>query len=109
MITFFRDRGLWLSAIVLILVAISLAQGAISYTLAFGPLWGFLPRDPSNIATVLLTLRLALVAALVLIWTLKRKRALFRTIIFANALFTLALIVHTTALLPCCSGLLRKP
>jgi hypothetical protein len=99
MITFFRDRGLWLSAIVLIMVAISLAQGAISYTLAFGPLWGFLPRDPSNIATVLLTLRLALVAALVLIWTLKRKRALFRTIIFANALFTLALIVHTTALI----------
>ena len=99
MITFFRDRGLWLAAIVLIMVAISLAQGAISYTLAFGPLWGFLPRDPSNIATVLLTLRLALVAALVLIWTLKRKRALFRTIIFANALFTLALIVHTTALI----------
>jgi hypothetical protein len=99
MITFFRDRSLWLAAIVLIMVAISLAQGAISYTLAFGPLSGFLPRDPSNIATVLLTLRLALVAALVLIWTLKRKRALFRTIIFANALFTLALIVHTTALI----------
>lgn len=97
--TFFRDRGFSLAAVVLIMVAICLAQGAISYTLAFGPLWGFLPRDPANIASVLLTLRLALVAALVLFWTLKRKHALFRAIIITNALFTLALIVHTTALI----------
>ena len=99
MTTFFRDRGLSLAAVVLILLAISVAQGAISHTLAFGPLWGFLPRDPSAIATVLLTLRSGLVAVLVLLWILKRKHALFRAIIVANTLFTGALMVHTNALI----------
>ena len=34
--SFFRDRGLWLAAVVLIMFAISLAQGGISYTMTFG-------------------------------------------------------------------------
>ena len=97
--TFFRDRGVWLATVVLVMFAISLLQGAISYTLAFGPLWGLLPRDPSVLATVLLTLRSGLVAVIVLLWALKRKHALFLTVILANAAFTLALMVHTIALL----------
>lgn len=99
MMTFFRDRGVWLATVVLVMFAISLLQGAISYTLAFGPLWGLLPRDPSVLATVLLTLRSGLVAVIVLLWALKRKHALFLTVILANAAFTLALMVHTIALL----------
>jgi hypothetical protein len=47
---FFRERGLWLAAVVLIMFAISLAQGGISYTMAapstFSPaprvIWGSL-------------------------------------------------------------------
>lgn len=99
MMIFFRDRGVWLATVVLVMFAISLLQGAISYTLAFGPLWGLLPRDPSVLATVLLTLRSGLVAVIVLLWALKRKHALFLTVILANAAFTLALMVHTIALL----------
>ena len=38
-------------------------------------------------------------SVIVLLWALKRKHALFLTVILANAAFTLALMVHTIALL----------
>ncbi len=104
MTSFFRDRGVWLAAVVLIMFAISLAQGGISYTMAFGPLRGLLPRDRSAIATVLVVLRFGLVALMAAMWALKWKRALFRVIIIANALFTLALLVHTSGLMAVLSG-----
>ena len=97
--SFFRDRGVSKAAVVLIMFAISLAQGGISYTIAFGALRGLLPKDPSLFATILVSLRFSLLAVLVLLWAMKRKHALFRFIIITNALFTLALIVHTSALL----------
>jgi hypothetical protein len=96
--SFFGARGLSLAAVVLIMLVVSLAQGGISYTIAFGPLRGFPPRDPSSLATVLLGLRVGLAAILVLLWTLELKRALFRVLVIANGLCTLALLVHTTAL-----------
>jgi hypothetical protein len=96
---FFRERGLWLAAVVVIMFAISLAQGGISYTMAFGPLSGLLPKDRSVIGTVLVTLRFGLVALMAVLWALSRKRALFRLIVVANALFTLALLIHTSALI----------
>jgi hypothetical protein len=98
MIAFFLSRGLWLAAVVAIMFAISIAQAGISYTMAFGPLSGLLPRDRSGIATVLLSLRFGFVALMAVMWALRRKRALFRTIIVVNALFTLVLLVHTTGL-----------
>ena len=98
MIAFFRDRGLWSAAVVLILFVISLAQGGISYTMAYGALRDFLPIDRSLQATMLVALRFGLMAVLVVLWTLKRKQALFSFIIIANTLFTLALLVHTCAL-----------
>ena len=92
-------RGVWLAAVVAIMFAISLAQGGISYTMAFGPLRGLLPRDRSAIATVLVVLRFGLVALMAAMWALRRKRALFRMIVIANTLFTLALLVHTSGLI----------
>ena len=77
---------------------ISLTQGGISYTMAFGPLRGLLPRDRSVVATILLTLRFGLVALMAVMWALRRKRALFRLIVIANALCTFALLVHTSGL-----------
>ena len=99
MIAFFRDRGLWSATVVLILFVISLAQGGISYTVAFGPLQGLLPRDPSLLATILVSLRFGLIAVMAGLWTLKQKHALLRCIVVANALFTLALLIHTRALI----------
>jgi hypothetical protein len=98
MMYFFRDRGPGLAAVVLIMLGVSLAQGAISYTMAFGVLKDLLPRDRSLLATILLALRFGLITTLAVLWVLKRRHALFRFIIFANILFTLALLVHTIAL-----------
>src|SRR5271163_2593372 len=102
--SFIRDRGPWLAAVVATMFAISLAQAGISYTLAFGPLQGLLPNDPSAIATALIVLRFGLVALMAAMWALKWKHALFRLIIVANALCTLALLVHTTGLVVVLSG-----
>ncbi len=99
MIAFFRSRGVWLAAVVLIMFVISLAQSGISYTMAYGPLSGMLPKDRSAIATVLVVARFGLVALMAVLWLLGRKRALFRLIISTNALFTFALFVHTSGLI----------
>jgi len=97
--SFFQDRGLWLAAVVLIMVAISLAQMGVSYAFAFGDLRRFLPIGASLLATILAVLRFGLVSILVVLWTLKRKRALFRFIIIVNFIFTLALLVQTSAII----------
>jgi hypothetical protein len=99
MIPFFLSRGAWLAAVVAIMFANSLAQSGISYTMAFGSLSGLLPRDVSGIATSLVYLRFGLVALMAVLWALGRKHALFRLVILANALFTLALLVHTSGLI----------
>ena len=97
--SFFRDRGLWLAAVVLIMFAISLAQGGVSYTMTFGALRGFLSSDASLLTTILVATRFGFVAALAVLWTLKLKHALFRLITFVNAMFTVALLGHTYALI----------
>jgi hypothetical protein len=98
MSAFFRDRGPWLAAVVLIMFAISLTQACVSYTMTFGALGGILPKNLTPIANLVVIVRFGLVAVLAILWILKRKRALFRLIIVANALFTLALFTSTTAL-----------
>ena len=97
--SFLRDRGAGLGLVVLIMLAISLAQGGISYTMTFGALRRFLPAAVAELTTALVVLRFCLVAVMAALWILKRKRALFRLIIIVNSLFTLALLGHTDALL----------
>jgi len=96
--SFFRDRGPWLAAVVLIMFAISLTQAGISYTMTFGALGGILPKNLTPIANLVVVVRFGLVAVLAVLWVLKRKQALFRLMIAANALFTLALFTYTSAL-----------
>jgi hypothetical protein len=96
--SFFRDRGPWLAAVVVIMLAISIAQAGISYTMTFGALSGLLPRDHSATTTLLVGARFGLVALMAALWVAGRKRVLFRLIVIVNALFTLALLVHTSAL-----------
>lgn len=104
MIEFCMSRGVWLAAVVAIMLAISLAQGAISYTLTYGPLRSLLPTDRSTVATGLVVLRFGLVGLMAALWALGRKRVLFRVIVIANALFTLALLVHMAGLMAVLSG-----
>jgi hypothetical protein len=102
--TFFRDRGSSLALVMLIMFAISLGQTGISYTMAFGALSALLPRDRSGIATTLAILRFGLVALMAVLWVLRRKHALFRLIVIANVLFTLALLVQTSSLVSALFG-----
>ena len=106
--TFFRDRGLSLALVILIMFAVSLGQTGISYTMAFGALSALLPRDRSSIATSLVILRFCLVALMAVLWTLRRKHALFRLIVVANALFTMALLIQTGSLISALFGARRK-
>ena len=80
------------------MLAISIAQAGIAYTMTFGALSGLLPRDRSTITTVLVIARFGLVALMAVLWAARQKHALFRMIVIVNALFTLALLVHTSAL-----------
>ena len=102
--TFFRDRGPSLALVILIMFAISLGQTGISYTMAFGALSALLPRDRSGIATSLVILRFGLVALMAVLWALRRKHALFRLIVIANALFTMALLIQTSSLISALFG-----
>ena len=67
--------------------------------MTFGALRGFLSSDASLLTTILVATRFGFVAALAVLWTLKLKHALFRLIIFVNAMFTVALLGHTYALI----------
>jgi hypothetical protein len=80
----------------LIMFAVSLGQAGISYSVTFGALQSVLR---SGMVTVFLVLRFSVVAAMIVLWIMKRKRLLFRVIIVANALFTVALLSHTKALM----------
>ena len=84
--------------VVLVLFIVSVAQAGISYTLGYGALSVLLPKDVSLQVTALVALRFGAIALLVVLWVLNRKRALFRAIIVVNALFTVALLGHTHAL-----------
>jgi hypothetical protein len=86
------------------MLVVSLAQGGISYTISFGALRGFLPRDVSPLIAILVVVRFGLVAAMVALWILKRKHTLLRLIIISNALFTVALLCHTSGLLAALFG-----
>lgn len=102
--SFLRNRGSSLAVVVLILFAISLAQGGISYTMTLGALQGFLSSDVSLLTTGLIVLRFGFVTALGLLWLFKRKQALFQLIILVNTWFTLALLGHTSALIAALFG-----
>jgi len=97
---FFRNRGADLGMVVLIMLATSLTQGAISYSMSeAGALRRFMPSHASPLLAALVAVRFGLIALMAVLWVVKRRRILFRVIIFANAMFTLALLFHMKALL----------
>ena len=99
MMLFLRARGRSEAVVVLVMFLVALLQAGISYSVGQGPLRKFHSSAFLVLAAALYAIRIALLLLLVLLWVLNRKRALFRTIIAANAYFTLALLVDVTALL----------
>jgi uncharacterized membrane protein len=104
MILFLRARGHSLAVVVLVMFLIAVLQAGISYSVGLGPLRKF-ESTAFVVLAGLYALRIALLVLLVLLWALNRKRALFRTIIAANAYFTLALLLDVISLLQVLGGL----
>ena len=104
MIRFLRARGVSLTVIVLVMFLISTTQGAISYSVGRGPLRELVPTHLPVVLAVLYAVRIALLALLVVLWALNHKRALFHTVIVANAYFTLKLLIDTIALIGVLGG-----
>jgi hypothetical protein len=107
---FFRERGLSLANVVLVMFLITASQAGISYTVEMGPLrkLGLFESNASRtIEAGLYSLRIVLLLLLATLWALNRKHALFRTIIFANIYFTLGLLVDVISLMGVL-GQLRK-
>jgi len=106
MTDFLRSRSPSLSMVVLVLLIIVIFQGSISYSTTFGAISHFIPGlEDSPAAGGWLALRVVLIAVLLLLWLLTRKRHLFRAIIITNGLLTLGLCVNLSALLDALSRL----
>jgi hypothetical protein len=101
---FFRERGLALAIVIGVLVIISLSQGGISYSVLLGALRDRLNVDTRLLASVHWLVRAALLLLAGALWILKRKHAVFRVIIVANAFFTVVLLNDVTFLLSVLSG-----
>jgi hypothetical protein len=104
MIGFLRARGMSLALIVLVMFLISTTQGAISYSVARGPLRAFVPSSLPTALAVLYAARIVLLALLVVLWTLHRRRALFNVVVVTNAFFTLKLLLDTMSLIGVLGG-----
>lgn len=105
MTDFVRTRSLSLSMVVLMLLLIVMLQAGISFSLTFGGLGARLPiLDYALVANGWLGLRLLLVALVIVLWALNRKRALFRLIIITTATLTIGLLFNMTALVEVLSG-----
>src|SRR5262245_31647515 len=105
MMHFLRARGLSLAVVVLVMLLIAVLQAGISYSVEVGPLRRLEPAAVRVIEAGIYMVRIAFLALLALLWTLDRKRALFRTIIAANTYFTLALLVDVISLMGVLGGL----
>ena len=103
--TFFRDRGLSLALVVVIMFLIAISQGGISSSFALGRLRNHLPTATPLIVSVLLASRVALLALAIVFWTLNRRRALFNVIVIANTFFTVTLLLETSVLMAVLAGL----
>jgi hypothetical protein len=107
MIQFLRARGFSLGVVVLVLLLVSVLQAGVSYSVVIGPIQKLESTAFRIIASRLYALRIALLLLLATLWVLKRKHALFQTIIVTNSYFTLALLADVVSLIRVLGGLQR--
>jgi hypothetical protein len=105
MVQFVRARGFSLAVVVLVMFFIAALQAGISYSVGQGALRRFESDAFRLLVAGLYALRIVLLLLLAILWALNRKRALFRTIIAANAYFTLGLLVDVISLMRVLGGL----
>ncbi|MFN8378239.1 MAG: hypothetical protein U0452_06160 [Anaerolineae bacterium] len=98
-VTFVRNRSFSLSMVVLVLGIILVLQSSLSYSITFGSLKALLVSDGLvMVSAAWIAIRVTIVAAIVVLWFMNRRRMLFRAIMFANGVFTFALVVNMIAL-----------
>src|SRR6516165_1828733 len=91
MTRFFRDRGLALGLVVLVMLLVAVSQGGLAYTVLVGELKGLLSQWPMQLSRLQWGLRACMLLGMMLLWVVKKKRALFRVIVIANVYFTMVL------------------
>ena len=101
---FFRERGLGLAIVIAVSAIISLSQGGLSYSVLLGALRDRFNADVPLLASLQWLVRVGLLVLAGTLWTLRRKRAVFRVIIVANAFFTAILLIDVAFLLSVLSG-----
>jgi hypothetical protein len=105
MLNFVINRGRSMTMVVLVLLVIMVLQGSISYSTSFGNLDSYVAGMRDNpLSTGWLGLRVLMLAIIVVLWILNRKRDLFKAIILANGIFTLGLIINVAVLMAVLTG-----
>ncbi len=94
--------------VVLVLLVIMLMQSEISYSTTFGGLDSQTTDVRRSLATGWLVFRGAMILAIVILWVINRKKALFKAIIIANGVLTISLLMNMTALADVLLGLTSK-
>ena len=105
---FFRERGLALGLVVVIMLLVAVSQGSLTYTFQVGELKGQLSQWPMQLAGMQWALRAGVLVGMMLLWLVKKRRALFRLIVAANAYFTVVLVVDTAVLARVLGGLTMR-
>lgn len=103
-----KKRSLSLTMVVLVLLVILLMQSAISYSTTFGRLDSLTTETRRSLATGWSVFRAVLIMAIVILWIINRKKALFKAIIIANSALTIGLLMNMTALTDVLAGLTTK-
>ena len=105
---FFRERGLALGLVVVIMLLVAVSQGSLAYTFQVGELKGQLSQWPMQLAGMQWALRAGVLVGMMLLWLVKKRRALFRLIVAANAYFTVVLLADTAGLARVLGGLTMR-
>jgi hypothetical protein len=93
--------------VVIVLVLILLLQSAISYSTTFGRLDILATHVRRGLATGWIILRVAMIAVIIGLAILNRKKSLFKAIIITNAVLTIGLFMNMIALSDVMVGLNR--
>ena len=105
---FFRERGPALGLVVVVMLLVAVSQGSLTYTFQVGELKGQLSQWPMQLAGMQWALRAGVLVGMMLLWLVKKRRALFRLIVAANAYFTVVLLVDTALLARVLGGLTMR-
>jgi len=93
--------------VVIVLVLILLLQSAISYSTTFGRLDILATHVRRGLATGWIILRVVMIAVIIGLAILNRKKSLFKAIIITNAVLTIGLLMNMIALSDVMVGLTR--